>query len=815
MTTRIALLTLLCVSCQGALVNPFVPRSNLYKVVVHIHCNVPPDDGDLSPATIGSAYASDGIPAYSITPHDSTVEDPGTPGITYFKGEECSCHQSDHVSHAIALFITSTVVSNTAQGVINNVKSQNGFIVLAHPGLAPPLNWTTNEMMAATNWDAIEISNGGAQWDLWWDHALTNGRKVWGIVGPDAHTDTPTNRFIYVNANSVSDIPAEIKSGNFYPSYKDTLSITTTSTTVYAASAVSGTFRWTVDGLPVQTNTSATTSSLTLYPTNIYARVRFVGADYVWSQPVFWTNSSNWFVTPNGAGSKDGTSLSNAWKSLTNVVWGTSGVASNHTLYVCGTHLMTNSDPSVWGFSSGEITPVSGVTIRGDYPGNSGAIFCGSIWQVTGEGNWNGPDANGVYNNKDIEYGATHYELSLQVDGTNITRLGYETNTTWVGKLGTSSFKGNTNFVKTLDGSIPNGNLAVNNYGWYFNIAGLSGINFQGLRIIGPMFQNSGSASASNIVFRNCVMSDECLPMISVGNHNWLFDGCEISFATEGGVYAYNNADPGDGAAGLVVTNCFIHDIDANRYIGGDGHGIGVREFGVDYRLVNNVIVGTGSAIELFGGSQTNITVADNVISNTHVCFTDGGGISLTGDGGKSGIYIYRNLVLNAGTNSTETYQGYGISTGNSNYVWIWNNTVSNANVGIVATVAGMPVAADIRNNIVLNPRTSYLYLHTTTDPAKSNVLTVVDYNLYHSNAVLSTPIFCDFAITAMDAHSIYSDPMLNGTYHLSIGSPAINAGTNVGLPFYGTAPDIGAYEWQSPSVLRSSTLRAGTLRGK
>lgn len=42
-------------------------------------------------------------------------------------------------------------------------------------------------------------------------------------------------------------------------------------------------------------------------------------------------------------------------------------------------------------------------------------------------------------------------------------------------------------------------------------------------------------------------------------------------------------------------------------------------------------------------------------------------------------------------------------------------------------------------------------------------------------------------------------DPMFNGSFGLQEGSPAIDAGINVGLPFFGAAPDIGAYEYIPP----------------
>ena len=39
------------------------------------------------------------------------------------------------------------------------------------------------------------------------------------------------------------------------------------------------------------------------------------------------------------------------------------------------------------------------------------------------------------------------------------------------------------------------------------------------------------------------------------------------------------------------------------------------------------------------------------------------------------------------------------------------------------------------------------------------------------------------------------TNPMMDSTYHLQVGSPCIDAGCLVGLPFNGARPDIGAFE--------------------
>jgi hypothetical protein len=91
----------------------------------------------------------------------------------------------------------------------------------------------------------------------------------------------------------------------------------------------------------------------------------------------------------------------------------------------------------------------------------------------------------------------------------------------------------------------------------------------------------------------------------------------------------------------------------------------------------------------------------------------------------------------------------------------------------------------------------------------------VYEYNCFgpNKNGVvawgLSTPKTYATWETAYgkSTHSVEADPLFvdaaNGDFHLRPGSPAINAGTNVGLtkdyngnPIVG-APDIGAFEYQ------------------
>jgi hypothetical protein len=86
-----------------------------------------------------------------------------------------------------------------------------------------------------------------------------------------------------------------------------------------------------------------------------------------------------------------------------------------------------------------------------------------------------------------------------------------------------------------------------------------------------------------------------------------------------------------------------------------------------------------------------------------------------------------------------------------------------------------------------------------------------VDYNLWRRSAGTEASThfyyqgsnynFADWKTqTGGDAHSEYGDASFvdaeNDNYHVTSDSPAVDAGTDVGLPYAGSAPDIGAHEY-------------------
>jgi hypothetical protein len=90
---------------------------------------------------------------------------------------------------------------------------------------------------------------------------------------------------------------------------------------------------------------------------------------------------------------------------------------------------------------------------------------------------------------------------------------------------------------------------------------------------------------------------------------------------------------------------------------------------------------------------------------------------------------------------------------------------------------------------------------------AQSGAL-VIDYNLYfrdnaggapaNAHAGITYATMADWQAHGFDTHGINANPLLVGPptdMHLEAASPAIDKGTNVGRPFDGAAPDMGAFE--------------------
>lgn len=148
--------------------------------------------------------------------------------------------------------------------------------------------------------------------------------------------------------------------------------------------------------------------------------------------------------------------------------------------------------------------------------------------------------------------------------------------------------------------------------------------------------------------------------------------------------------------------------------------------------------------------------------------------------------------------------------------VRIYNNTIYSVNtdhigwtgsdgIYIGANENGTPNRIVIRNNIIVPVDAEGGHIRNEGGTNLS-----VDHNLYWS---LPANL-----VDVEDTHPVKADPLFvapqTGDFTLQKSSPAIDAGVQVGLPFSGPAPDLGAHEYGVPADLGVLLFRASFADG-
>jgi hypothetical protein len=242
------------------------------------------------------------------------------------------------------------------------------------------------------------------------------------------------------------------------------------------------------------------------------------------------------------------------------------------------------------------------------------------------------------------------------------------------------------------------------------------------------------------------------------------------------------------GCNNLTVRNSEIF----NAGVPGSNQAHGIYAQGQDNLFENNYIhdiVGSGYAIQcdLTSSSDTDrCTIRNNLIERTFH------GINFDGADPKAYGNIFRGgTVINGGLgHAIDCGYAYTDANGSSpgcQRPLIANNIFTGYSVGIYLGMFGNVDGAIIRNNIFFNSGGTNTI---TSDPNHLITNLIADHNACgpNDNCGSSRQI-----ITAL-ADCLTSD------FHQKIGSLCIDKGVNVGLPFVGSAPDIGAYEFLSGS---------------
>ncbi len=278
------------------------------------------------------------------------------------------------------------------------------------------------------------------------------------------------------------------------------------------------------------------------------------------------------------------------------------------------------------------------------------------------------------------------------------------------------------------------------------------------------VFISGGTGSMTNLTVSNCTFNsntDIGLQMSGTGT------GATLSYVTTSN-NLWDGVNLKDDWTGVVIDHSTSNSNGVDG-IGGDGDG---------YTAHNNAQVTIRNSVAR-NNWQGNVSFVDASTAHleynefTHTTSPTHGSVWA---GGSGDFWIYNNVI------SSDAQTGYGIEIGrlNAKTVRIYNNIVYGYNFGIFQDT-----------------------------PYASTVLE--DYNIVTHAGTLGRSGFTS------GTHTLTSDPLFTNRagldFTLQSTSPAINAGTNLSLTSdhvgtvvpQGSAPDIGAYEYVTPTTSSSS----------
>lgn len=198
-----------------------------------------------------------------------------------------------------------------------------------------------------------------------------------------------------------------------------------------------------------------------------------------------------------------------------------------------------------------------------------------------------------------------------------------------------------------------------------------------------------------------------------------------------------------------------------------------------DIEIYNNTTRNVATALSVYhlnSNTFQNINYRNNLIYNVGRTLSGGSGYAI-------------NL---SGNYTAATVRDFNID----------NNTIdAGQNNGTAVTALAFSGAAKVRNlkfrnNIIKSFPNAYIL--TPSTPLTGSIDTLVlQNNVVYNCGNANNPKWYGIIPTHLtNEGTVKDDPMLEPDYTLQELSPAINAGIDIGLPFSGTAPDIGAFEY-------------------
>ena len=191
--------------------------------------------------------------------------------------------------------------------------------------------------------------------------------------------------------------------------------------------------------------------------------------------------------------------------------------------------------------------------------------------------------------------------------------------------------------------------------------------------------------------------------------------------------------------------------------------------------------------------SDNNLIELSEIYNNT--------GFGIHNYGGNPSNNIYRNNWIHDNGNASSTTFGVVLTTGSNNQ--LYNNLVTNNANGISI---GSGTSQKVYNNTLYGngqgfPCGDFCYPAVTVDAA--GAFSIIKNNIFFNNRLNNIGNYGTGSVTS---NNLFTDPKLSdpsaNNYKLQSSSAAIDAGTSniasgITIPFSGSAPDIGAFEYQ------------------
>lgn len=324
-------------------------------------------------------------------------------------------------------------------------------------------------------------------------------------------------------------------------------------------------------------------------------------------------------------------------------------------------------------------------------------------------------------------------------------------------------------------------------------------VNGPGVAIFTPVTSSDGTACRTfitNSTVRYITIQDlvidrsTCSSFVTgdrmIDTVNVTFSGVEIKNGYYHGLYI-------SGSTGFTMTGGSIHGATSTCVPGTRSLGLYIHDGSSITISKVDITDMPGGAIQVYPGPLSNIVIDHNKLHDNSSCTTtDVGGIVIASDSTGAAITnvtVKNNEITGNGLDGTGGNGGgvrvYGRTGGFTvSNTLIYNNTIYN-NLANSGTAYGVRIENSfvsgtvVRNNIIIGNETGQVTNSGTSSTITHNACTAGDS--------------CGTSKTTIA--SITACTVSTSNFTLKSGSSCIDAGTNVGLAFNGSAPDIGVYE--------------------